>query len=103
MARYAIHFWDKNVNAQLVDEETAMTILKAKSEGGLFELGGGYYEGSAVWAVVPQKKDLGLFQIEAPRGNPVTKESIAKITKELRDKGLLHSVTPRKQEEIENT
>lgn len=89
MNRYAIHFWDKKVDAKLVNEETAMIILKAKSEGGMFELGGGFFEASAVWAVVPQKKDAPIYQIEAPKGKIVDKEVIEKVTKELRKKGFL--------------
>lgn len=87
--RYAVHFWDKNVAAKVVDEESAGIILKAKAEGGMFELGGGFFEGSAVWAVIPQKKDLPLAQIEALNGKPASKEVIERVTKELRKKGFL--------------
>ena len=55
----------------------------------MFELGGGFFEGSAVWAVIPQKKDLPLAQIEAPNGKPASKEVIERVTKELRKKGFL--------------
>jgi len=91
MSKYTIHFWEKKIDPKIVGEESAMVILKAKAEGGMFELSGGYYDGSSVCAVIPNKKEESVFRIEAPKGTPATKEVIDKVTKELQKKGFLRS------------
>lgn len=101
MKRYTIHFWDKNIEAKIVDEESAATILKAKSEGGMFEFSGAFYEGSSVWAIVPLKKDQPVFQIEAPKGAPVTKDVIKKVTEDLKKRGLLHSADKKNSKDLD--
>ncbi len=91
MKKYTIHFWSKEIEPVVVSDEIAEMILKAKSEGVMFELNGGFYESTAVNAIVPIKQDPAklLSLPEKAQGKPVTRAQIEKMTKELQDKGLL--------------
>jgi len=103
MKKYTIHFWDKKFPVKVVSEEMAAKIFNAKQGGDIFELGGGFFEGSSVSAIVPVKQDLGLVKIEAPKEKPASKEQIEKVTKELRKKGFLRPTSECSQNEPECT